>query len=81
MRITATDKRLKVAYRLAGRYYNHTASEGEVFDTGDRTSFPFDEADIEVGETWELAKGATLVCVSEYLPIPGFSFELVESTN
>ena len=75
MRITATDKRLKVAFRKPGRYYGQNRGEGEVFDDGDRTSYPFDEVDVEQGQSWELPEGGTLVFVREYLPVPDFTFD------
>jgi hypothetical protein len=75
MKVQATDRKLKVAYRLAGKYYgqNGLGEGSEQFDNGTHTSYPFDEVDVEVGTEWILPTGATLVFVKEYLPTPDFT--------
>lgn len=75
MRISATSKRLKVAYRQPNKQYGVNRGDGETFDEGKTTSYPFDEIDVELGQTWELPEGGTLVFVREYLPVPDFNFD------
>lgn len=65
MKITATTTRLRADYRLAGKVYNENAEAG-VFDDGQRTTYPFDSTDIEVGQSFDLPAGADLVRVVEY---------------
>jgi hypothetical protein len=63
MKITATIHRLKIAFKLSGKRYGQS---NDVQAPG--TLFPFDEIDLEIGESWVKPPGAELVFVREYLP-------------
>lgn len=45
---------LKVQYRKAGKTYNVPNGDQAGFDSEDRTSYPFDELEVAVGESVEL---------------------------
>jgi len=63
MKITASDKRLKVAFQLPGKRYGQPSATQYPSDI-----VPFEEHDVEIGETWTLPEGGTFVFVKEYLP-------------
>lgn len=62
MQITAVTKRLKVAFKQAGKAYGRS---GEI-ETG---LYPFDEKDVEVGETFQLGADDELVFIRKYEPL------------
>lgn len=72
MKIQATDKRLKVAFRVDGKHYGHGGFDPAL----GIEEYPFDEIDVEVGESWELPAGGTLVFVRQYEPIPGLDISV-----
>jgi len=66
MKITATTVRIRVDYRIDGKFYSQGSQEEPSFDDGARTSYPFDSKDLEVGESFDVA--GELVRVVEYKP-------------
>ena len=63
MRISATANPVKVSYKAAGRFYNATGSEGNPTDSNNRTSAPFDEVTVAVGESFDVPAGAEIISV------------------
>lgn len=68
MKVTATDYRLRVDYRLPGKFYNAGDSDKGPFNNDKQSSYPFDSKDVEIGETFEVT--GELVRVVEYRPTP-----------
>lgn len=52
MLIKATDKPLRIDFRVEGKVYSENMEAGH-FDSANRTTYPFDSATIQVGETWD----------------------------
>lgn len=51
---------VKVQYRLKGKVYNDGVGDGNPFDDGKRTSYPFEEVTVAVGESVELGAAEIL---------------------
>lgn len=67
MKVIATNYRLRVDYRIAGKLYNNGNQEdAEQFNTVERSSYPFDSHDVEIGDTFTVP--GELVRVVEYTP-------------
>ena len=66
MKVTATNFRVRVDYRIDGKFYSDGSQEEVSFDDGERTSYPFDSKDLEIGESFEVP--GELVRVVEYTP-------------
>lgn len=64
MKITADNVDLRVDYRAPGRVYNESM-EGGHFDTGDRTTYPFDSELVTAGSTWSPPAGSKVVRIVE----------------
>lgn len=71
MRITAVTSPVKVSYKAAGRTYNATGSEGDASDSNNRTSSPFDEITLAVGESFDVPAGAEVVSSVQMGPDAG----------
>lgn len=63
MKITAVTKRLKIAFKKADGKYG--SSGGEI-ETG---LYPFDETDVEIGDSFVLGPDDELVFVRKYEPL------------
>ena len=56
MRITATTDPLIVQFKLDGRFYNvGTGEGGELINDGERTSAPFEEITLALGQSFDVA--------------------------
>ncbi len=76
MKVTATQYRLRVDYRIAGKLYNNGSQEDPAqFNTAERSSYPFDSQDVEIGDTFEVP--GELVRVVEYTPTTDHSGPVV----
>lgn len=63
MQITATNKPLRVDYRVKGKTYSEGSEQGH-YDEGDRSTWPFDSVELAVGQSINLGEGDTLVRVT-----------------
>lgn len=64
MRVTATNKPLRVDYRLAGRSYNNTNGDiGDAQETDTRTAAPFDSMHLAVGQSADFEDDTDVVRV------------------
>ena len=67
MEIKATDKALRVDYRLAGKTYG-APQAGAPEDSPTSTTFPFESTDVQPGQTFALPEGAEFVRAIPYEP-------------
>lgn len=65
---------VKVMYKLKGKWYNQSVGDGNAFDDGKRTSYPFEEVVVAVGETVELG-AAVIFEVIEITPTAPIVFD------
>lgn len=66
MKITATNKTLRVDFRLAGKFYEGQVPEGRAPEnTSERSDFAFDSTELLPGHSLELGPDDTLVRVTE----------------
>lgn len=68
MIITATDKRLRVDFRVAGKQYADPSETGPAEDSAERSTAPFDSQDVEIGASFNLTDDMELVRVVRYEP-------------
>jgi hypothetical protein len=68
MKVTATTFRLRVDYRIDGKFYNNGSQEDAATDGSEFSSYPFDSKDLEIGESFDVP--GELVRVVEYKPTP-----------
>ncbi len=54
---------VKVMFKKAGKEYNVSVGDSSAFDSGDRTSYPFDEQIVAVGETVDFGDAAIVKTV------------------
>lgn len=66
---------VKVQYKLEGKYYNQSVGDGNPFDDGKRTSYPFEEVTVAAGETVELG-AATIIALIEITPTAPLNWDL-----
>ena len=66
---------VKVQYKLKGKWYNQSAGDGNAFDDGKRTSYPFEEVTVAAGETVELG-AAVIIALIEITPTAPLNWDL-----
>ena len=67
MIIQATIYRVRVQYRKPGKQYDFGSQEEPAVNDEEKSSAPFDEKDLEQGESFD-TKGVELVAVREFTP-------------
>lgn len=65
MQITATDKPLRVDYRVAGKTYNQSAEPSGPYNNDTASTYPFDSADLQPGETLNVSGGTKVIRIVE----------------
>lgn len=66
---------VKVQYKLKGKWYNQSVGDGNPFDDGKRTSYPFEEVTVAAGETVELG-AAVIIALIEITPTAPLNWDL-----
>lgn len=70
MIITANLTRLRVDFRMPGKFYSATPPEGTPpADSATNSDYPFDSKDLEVGESVTLPDDVTFLRVKGYTPV------------
>lgn len=60
---------IKVQFKKEGKIYNENIGDGNPFDSDERTSYPFEEVQLAVGESVDLGK----ITWSQVIEITPFS--------
>ncbi len=65
-----TGAKVKVLYRTEGKFYGSGQGEGDVVDTAERTTYPFEEVVVEAGATVDLGEVSWKKVVDMSVEVP-----------